>query len=578
MSNLEAPQCPTSGAPSWQLLLLCLILSILPVSSSPSSSISASSSCPYIVDYSGKEDLDFSHPLLFPKLGSLGTGEEFGVSWLRETFGSRPFSVGHEGSFLIAGGRHHDKMFLGRFLNVLSSAISKDEDNDGDKNYRDDHHIHEDSIIFDGTLQKSVCQDVLRASGHEEALNGFIYDEKRGSMGNLCYLSVARGGGGIGLHQHYASILFLLQGRKQWWFKETAPKNAVLSDPVLGHRFLKKLPAETESEDRLYTCVQEPGDVMYVPERWHHGTSNLRSSSGDQITVGVAWQEHDDGLTQSKAAKNKTQRQIMRILKQSTKKKSKEKNTSNGTSVWSLLCDARLILSELDRLQLKIDAKGGISPKKMSKLRRKGKQLFKSAMRLAKRAKLKTKSELDFRPRLLLAEVYSKAGQQQEAAREMIEASIYLQMVNRTEIPRNLLSGLLYHVGKLLRNVNVLDRAVPVFKELFEMSPVDTQMRTMSGVELAATHWLLEQDEDALRALTAVAPELKRAISGRDGGGDGGGSSHIVDYLDSGTVTLAREISGHLNPEILAASIKVEEEDTGMDTDKEDDTVELVEL
>ena len=62
------------------------------------------------------------------------------------------------------------------------------------------------------------------------------------------------------------------------------------------------------------------------------------------------------------------------------------------------------------------------------------------------------------------------------------------------------------------------------------------------------------------------------------GGGDGGGSSHIVDYLDSGTVTLAREISGHLNPEILAASIKVEEEDTGMDTDKEDDTVELVEL
>ena len=340
------------------------------------------------------------------------------------------------------------------------------------------------------------------------------------------------------MHQHDASVLVLLSGRKRWWFKHETPKDTSLLDPVLGHKILST--AATDGlEEGLHSCVQERGDVMYVPRAWYHGTSN---EDDDEITVGIAWQEAIG--TESKAAKKRRKR-VRKLLKA-------KKGKVTGT-VWSLLYDARLFLDELQE---------------KSKLHReiletrKGKRLFETAERFAKKAKQIRVHDLDFRPNVLLAEMYAKSGRVQEGAREMLEAAMVLNAVNRTAVPPNLLSGWLYYMGHILRNVDVLDRAVPLIEELFAMSPKDTLMRTMSGLELGIMQWSMEHDEEAEAALRAIGPELRRvfrtseptvvaAVAGVATAVGDVGEANIVDFLDPSFVNTGKELAGHLVPEFL---------------------------
>eukprot|EP01051_Picozoa_sp_SAG22_P010532 SAG22_NODE_953_length_6332_cov_5.830258_5_plen_120_part_00 len=37
---------------------------------------------------------------------------------------------------------------------------------------------------------------------------------------------------------------------------------------------------------QVWQCVQEPGDVIYVPSGWHHSVLNLQQSVGIAIEVG----------------------------------------------------------------------------------------------------------------------------------------------------------------------------------------------------------------------------------------------------------------------------------------------------
>ena len=137
----------------------------------------------------------------------------------------------------------------------------------------------------------------------------------------------------------------------------------------------------------------------------------------------------------------------------------------------------------------------------------------------------------------------------------MLEVSIELSRVNRTAIPLNLLSGWLYYIGHTLRNVDVLDRAVPLFEELFAMSPPDTLMRTMSGLELGIIQWSMERDEEAEEALRRIEPELQRAfrtaLSVGGVGDDDDAPPNIADFLDSRLAESGRALVRNLVPEFL---------------------------
>ena len=73
-------------------------------------------------------------------------------------------------------------------------------------------------------------------------------------------------GSGAPMHFHVWSTNFLAYGRKKWFF--LPPKDAVYS----------MVPWDSSRES--FTCVQDRGDVIVVPDSWSHATLNLAQSTG----------------------------------------------------------------------------------------------------------------------------------------------------------------------------------------------------------------------------------------------------------------------------------------------------------
>ena len=113
------------------------------------------------------------------------------------------------------------------------------------------------------------------------------FDEPRFSWGKverdakaLTYFGPA--GSGVGIHEHTNAWNALVFGEKKWvlfptmsffgyqggtmdtWFRERLPKYA----------------------DVAYECVQQPGEVLYIPTDYLHMTLNLKASVGIAVEVG----------------------------------------------------------------------------------------------------------------------------------------------------------------------------------------------------------------------------------------------------------------------------------------------------
>ena len=99
--------------------------------------------------------------------------------------------------------------------------------------------------------------------------------------------SLGPAGAGSGMHYHVAALNTLAYGRKHWTL--LPPRDAVYSaTPVrrwhaLGGR------ARLRAEGRaVYECVQQPGDVLYIPDHVGHAVLNLAPSVGFAVEVATA--------------------------------------------------------------------------------------------------------------------------------------------------------------------------------------------------------------------------------------------------------------------------------------------------
>ncbi len=119
------------------------------------------------------------------------------------------------------------------------------------------------------------------------SLMGFILDgnNERGepvpSWDN--YLLLGRNGSSVGFHAHADSVVALLFGAKRWFlFPPGATPRPRWRDPrgmetwAWQHSRGEGEPAAagTESGSKMLECVQRPGELLYVPEGWHHATLN----------------------------------------------------------------------------------------------------------------------------------------------------------------------------------------------------------------------------------------------------------------------------------------------------------------
>lgn len=86
-------------------------------------------------------------------------------------------------------------------------------------------------------------------------------------------LAIGPEGSGAPLHYHKAAVNTLFYGRKKWFL--TPPKDSVYSSrPLLEWVGTDKL----ETKSVVLECVQQPGDVIFVPDFWGHATHNILPS------------------------------------------------------------------------------------------------------------------------------------------------------------------------------------------------------------------------------------------------------------------------------------------------------------
>eukprot|EP00039_Didymoeca_costata_P011935 m.170128 g.170128 ORF g.170128 m.170128 type:complete len:96 (+) comp15335_c0_seq16:69-356(+) len=81
-------------------------------------------------------------------------------------------------------------------------------------------------------------------------------------------------GSGAPLHFHRAALNVLAYGRKEWILQPPAYAEYSREHPK------SLFEGSTGRSQHTYRCIQESGDILFVPEAWGHATMNLAESIG----------------------------------------------------------------------------------------------------------------------------------------------------------------------------------------------------------------------------------------------------------------------------------------------------------
>jgi tetratricopeptide (TPR) repeat protein len=89
------------------------------------------------------------------------------------------------------------------------------------------------------------------------------------------------------LHHHGDGWSYLFSGKKRWFF------NSPHSLPLITHMgfirmrywYEKGVYPKLSEREKPLECVQDPGDLMYVPEGWWHGTLNEGAPSSLSVAA-----------------------------------------------------------------------------------------------------------------------------------------------------------------------------------------------------------------------------------------------------------------------------------------------------
>ena len=92
----------------------------------------------------------------------------------------------------------------------------------------------------------------------------------------------------------------LLYGRKRWFLRP--PKKSIYSRKAILPWFTQQYPQEKRLPDTLYECVQQPGEMLYVPEGWSHGILNVETSIGAAMEFAPPGWTHTAPCTAERAS------------------------------------------------------------------------------------------------------------------------------------------------------------------------------------------------------------------------------------------------------------------------------------
>ena len=123
------------------------------------------------------------------------------------------------------------------------------------------------TLFFSDETGRGVFSELMDATGVRDA------SERPSQKTVQFYLGCA--GSGAPNHFHSAAGNLLVYGRKAWYLQ---PPGAAAYSIIPAREYLRRY---AEEADVLgLRCVQEAGDLLYVPSNWGHTTLNLRASVG----------------------------------------------------------------------------------------------------------------------------------------------------------------------------------------------------------------------------------------------------------------------------------------------------------
>ena len=131
--------------------------------------------------------------------------------------------------------------------------------------------------------------------------------------GDIPYIHVGSTGSGLPFHTHEHFWQGLTAGRKIWYAVPPDSMTATMHDLIGPHTFPTRAFASEAFNtlpigDRPLMCVQHPGEVLYVPNRWWHATLNLEDfnlSFGSKLTKepdGTTWSAVSDEMSNATAS------------------------------------------------------------------------------------------------------------------------------------------------------------------------------------------------------------------------------------------------------------------------------------
>eukprot|EP00916_Digyalum_oweni_P024110 GHVL01039891.1.p1 GENE.GHVL01039891.1~~GHVL01039891.1.p1 ORF type:complete len:265 (+),score=51.82 GHVL01039891.1:85-879(+) len=97
-----------------------------------------------------------------------------------------------------------------------------------------------------------------------------------GPEGSLSF-GIGRSGSGVPFHIHGPVWAEVIHGRKRWFFSEKKP----IFDPneTPFSMFYRDTKNGTDISNLKYmTCIVNPGEILWIPDMWWHGTLNIGQS------------------------------------------------------------------------------------------------------------------------------------------------------------------------------------------------------------------------------------------------------------------------------------------------------------
>ena len=207
---------------------------------------------------------------------------------LLQKYGALSVGTGSSRTIVKMGGTGRANAKLGDIIEALRTSRVHKGDVDVYAFDRDSQLFDEAPELIDGLRDTAaaVLGDMFQSSKIPKrkwnATDAPTFEKFR------YFFSLGGKGSGVHLHHHSDGWSYLFEGKKRWFFRPpyTLPSITHMGFIRMRYWLDKGVYPKLNPDEKPLECVQKPGELIYIPESWWHGTIN----EGESTTLSVAAQ------------------------------------------------------------------------------------------------------------------------------------------------------------------------------------------------------------------------------------------------------------------------------------------------